>query len=241
MTEKHAKKKRAVVAAAIVAGVLMIASGIGYRAMARHLSGPAGGERLPADALSKLPMIIGEWAGIETPLRQDVVLATDSDSHVSRTYSRGVGNQSVWAYISYGVRVRDMAPHRPEVCYSGAGWLIEQSSDEQIALADGSQLPCRIFHFARGGLSNQKMIVLNYYIVDGQYCPDVSQLRWKFLQGPTAVSYVLQVQIVCTEMANFSTDTTIEAIRGFAAASGEEIFKLLPKTATPTTKEPGGG
>ena len=241
MTDKKTPKTRAVVAAAIVAGVLMIASGIGYRAMARQLAGPAGGERLPADALSKLPMIIGEWGGVDTPLSQDVVLATDSDSHVSRTYSRGAANQSVWAYISYGVRVRDMAPHRPEVCYSGAGWVIKQSSDQQIALADGSQLPCRIFHFARGGLSNQKMIVLNYYIVNGRYCPDVSQLRWKFLQGPTAVRYVLQVQIVCSEMANFSTDAALEAIRGFAAASAGEIFELLPKTATTMAREPGSG
>ena len=219
----------------------MIASGIGYRAMARQLAGPASGKPLPADALSKLPMIIGEWAGVETPLRQDVVLATDSDSHVSRTYSRGVGNQSVWAYISYGVRVRDMAPHRPEVCYSGAGWIIERSSNEQIVLADGSKLPCKIFNFARGGLSNQQMLVLNYYIVDGQYCQDVSQLRWKFLHGSTAVRYVLQVQVVCTETTGFSTETGIEAIRGFAADSAKKIFELLPKTATTTTKEPGSG
>ena len=131
-----------------------------------------------------------------------------------------------------------MAPHRPEVCYSGTGWIIKKSSDEQITLADGSQLPLRIFRFARGGLSNQQMTVLNYYIVDGQYLQDVSQLRWKFLQTPTDIGYVLQVQIVFTEMGDFSTQAAIEAVRKFAADSAWEIIELLPKTVTTATKEP---
>ena len=104
-----------------VAVGLMIASGAGYSVAAG-------------------PLQIGPWNGSDTALDERLVKATDTDDHVSRSYVRSDGRGDVSLFIAYGVRFRDLMPHRPEVCYTGAGWTLEATSERTLTIEDELEL-----------------------------------------------------------------------------------------------------
>jgi len=217
-----------VVVATAVAGGVLLASGTGYRVLEGYLARPVDSVPMPPGTLARLPMRIGGWVGQNAPMSAAMIRATDTDDLISRRYSRGGGLQSVWLYVAYGVRARDLSPHRPEVCYPGAGWTLEGNRVVELGLGDGSKLPCRIFRFARAGLDARSIVVLNYYIVDGQYCADVSLLRSRLWRGPSAIRYMAQVQITCAASGTFSEDGAIRSVSTFAVESARPILMLLP-------------
>ena len=82
-----------------------------------------------------------------------------------------------------------------------------------------------------------KMTVLNYYIVDGRYCPDVALLRSKAWRK-TASNYVAQVQIACSS-ASFN-DPCGDTVRAFARASADAIRSCLVEGVERARKLGGG-
>ena len=156
-----------------------------------------------------------------------VVRATDTDAHINRRYSRHNASESIWLYVACGIRARDLMPHRPEVCYTGAGWTLTDRRSMELPLSDGMKLPCNVLEFSRGALNTEKVVVLDYYIVDGQYCRDVSLLRSKVWRGSGAVGYVAQVQIVVSITANLTADSAARIVCAFAAESASSISRLF--------------
>ena len=226
-TKQIKQKRRPLLFAAITAGIVMLATGIGYRVMAARLAAPVETITLSNEALARLPMKLGEWIGREAPLAEEIVEVTDTDAHVSRRYSRAGGLDSVWFYIAYGVRARDLMPHRPEVCYTGAGWTLIDRRAVELSLRDGSELPCNVMQFSRGTLKNERIVVLDYYIVDGEYSHDVSLLRSKIWRGSGRVGYVSQVQIVASLTHHTDLDSAGESVYDFAALSASSILRLF--------------
>ena len=227
MTKYKNQERRRVVLATVVAGFVMLATGIGYRVVAARLAAPVDTVLLSPEALERLPMMLGDWAGQESPLDEAVVEATDTDAHVSRRYSRQNPPASVWLYIAYGVRARDLMPHRPEVCYTGAGWTLVDRRSMELDLAGGTQLPCNVLQFSRGTLNKQRVVVLDYYIVDGQYSHDVSLLRSKAWRGSGAVDQVSQVQIVASVIPDLPADSAGKSVLAFAVESASSISSLF--------------
>jgi len=226
MSESGNVNKRAVLVAGGLVSCLLVLSGIGYRVLAERLSRPSDSMPLPPGALARLPMQLGPWAGRDVLLEKEVVKATDTDSHINRQYSRG-GSERVQLYVAYGVRARDLMPHRPEVCYPGAGWTREDARTAELLLGDGAALPCRILRFSRGGLGGESVIVLNYYIVDGKYCADVEELRSKAWWGAGGVRYMAQVQIACAVASDVAGAPAAEAVRRFGIDSARPIHELF--------------
>lgn len=217
------------------AGLLLLVGGVGYRLAAAHLGRTSTGIPLPRGTLARLPLEIGEWTGRDVPLDAQIIRATATDDHVNRLYVRQASREAAAVFIAYGVRPRDLLPHRPEVCYPGAGWTYERTRMENIACADGSPLPCQIHSFHRGGLEAKRITVLNYYIVDGRLCGDISALRslsWAH-DGPSG--YVAQVQIACND--SLPSERADNTVRRFAADSGDAIRTLLRGTATAAQAE----
>ena len=140
-------------------------------------------------------MEIGAWIGREVPIDEAVVRQTDTDAHISRVYSKGHTAESIRLWIASGVQARDLMPHRPEVCYTGNGWMVVEKRVVDISL-DNFQVACNVFLFSRGSFNKEKTLVLYYYLVDGEYCHDVSLLRSKAWRGSGTVGYVAQVQVV---------------------------------------------
>jgi EpsI family protein len=227
MTKNDNRNWQAVVMAAVGASFLMLVFGLGYRVLAARLAVPVGAAPISPAALERFPMQIGSWRGWEVPMDEAVVRATDTDAHISRRYSRHSGLESVWFYVASGVRARDLMTHRPDVCYTGAGWTLMDRRSMELPLNDGMKLPCNVLEFSRGALNTEKVMVLDYYIVDGQYCRDVSLLRSRAWRGSGTVRYVAQVQIVAAITASLTADSAARIVCAFAVESLPSISRLF--------------
>ncbi len=219
-----------------VAIALLVLSGVGYRTLAAGYADLSGGIPLPSGTLKQLPLQIGDWAGLEVPLDERIVEATDTDDHVNRQYVRRNGKDAVSLFVAYGLRMRDLAPHRPEVCYPGAGWTVDDRRVVDVALDDGSKLPVQIHQFSRGGDKSTRISVLNYYLIDGLYCPDVSLLRSKAWRPQNDVRYLAQVQIVSAADTSLGLATADKKVCAFAADSALDIRDLLERTVAEATE-----
>jgi len=162
---------------------------------------------------------------------EEIVRATDTDAHLNRRYTRHGGLEAVSFYVASGVKARDLMPHRPEVCYTGAGWTLTGRRLAELALSDGTKLPCNIVQFSRGALTTERVVVLDYYLVDGQYCADVSLLRSKAWRGSGAVRYVAQVQVITPITATLNAEAAIKAVSDFAVESARLTAGLFDDVA----------
>jgi len=204
---------------------LLTVSGVAYRCAARRLDRPPAATPLTNEQLAALPMRIGAWEGVDVPMDEAIVEATDTDAHVHRTYS--LGGHTVGLYVAYGLRARDLAPHRPDVCYPGSGWTLRRATEVVLPSADGSDLPCTVYRFSRGGVGGDCVVVLNYYIVDGQPCPDVGAIRRVAWRGQAAVSYLAQVQVTCRTDALIDPDIAEQRTGEFLHLAAPEIALLF--------------
>jgi EpsI family protein len=214
--------------AVLAAVTLLLAFHAGYRLLAEQLARPAGSAPLPAGTLGQLPQRIGDWVGHDVPLSEAIVAATATDDHLCRTYQRYAGTETITLYIAYGIKGRDLMPHRPEVCYPDAGWTQSSSQRMKVPLEDGTMLECTIYEFTRAGLVSQTIHVLNYFLVDGHYSPDVSLLRSRLWRGAGGLHYMAQVQVTCTGGAMLNRQAAQRAIQAFATDSAAAIRNLLP-------------
>ncbi len=224
-----------------VAGILLLlAAGTGYRLLAAHYARPAGSVQIPHGTLASLPFEIGDWTGFDEPLDEQVIRATDTDDHLNRVYRRR-GGGAVGLFVGYGFSLRDLAPHRPEVCYPGAGWAVMETRQITDTAADGTELPVQVHQFRRGGLLSERVTVLNYYIVDGQNCADVSLLRSRAWRRNTSATYAAQVQIVAGGADEDGKSE--ELVRAFGVSSAPVIRALLSSAveAAVATTDDGSG
>ncbi|NLX15172.1 MAG: EpsI family protein, partial [Phycisphaerales bacterium] len=181
----------------MVAAVMLIAGGYWYRVQAARYVSYSESFPIPPGTLARLPLHIKNWIGKDVSMSQNLIEATDTDDCVSRTYRRSGGGETVSLFVGYGIHLRDLAPHRPEVCYPGAGWTLMEKEVARITTSDGSDLPCQIYRFRQGGLAHQQIVVLSYYIIDGEYWSDVGRLRKLAAQSEVKSHYVAQVQMNC--------------------------------------------
>ncbi|MCP4454242.1 MAG: EpsI family protein [Planctomycetes bacterium] len=223
MTTKIMPHFRSVISAALVASLIILVSGLTYHGMAERLAAPSDRAPIDPNLLAQFPLKIGEWTGHEVLLDEDIVRATDTDAHLNRRYVHANGTEALTFYVACGVQARDLMPHRPEVCYVGNGWTLTDKRSLELTLDDGVKLPCNVMQFSRGGLVTDKLMVLDYYLVDGAYCHDLSLLRSKAWRGSTAVDYVAQVQIV----------TAVAETRNEGAAETQSVSDFAVATASP--------
>jgi EpsI family protein len=219
MMESEAPNRRPAIAAAVAASCLMLVFGLAYRVVAAKLEGPVGTAPISPDALARFPLQLGDWVGEDVPMDEAIARATDTDARLNRRYARKGGLEAVSFYVASGVKARDLMPHQPEVCYTGAGWTRMDRRSVELPLGDATKLPCTIMQFSRGALNTQKVVVLDYYLVDGQYCADVSLLRSKAWRGSGTVRYVAQIQITTAITATFDAEAAAKCIRDFALES----------------------
>src|SRR5512141_1892537 len=96
---------------------VFLVSGAGYYWLAERYARASQSVPIPAGTLGRLPLGIGDWRGQDVPMDEQIIRATRTDDHLNRAYARPAANQNVTLWVAYGVRFRDLMPHRPEVCY----------------------------------------------------------------------------------------------------------------------------
>ena len=218
------------VPAAVVAVGLLAASGGAYRWAAHRLARSPSATPLTSEKLAALPLRVGAWEGVDVPMDEAIIEATDADAHVHRLYRRG--GHAVGLYVAYGIRTRDLAPHRPEVCYPGFGWTLRRATEVALPVADGTDLPCTVYRFDRGALETDCVVVLNYYIVDGRSCPNVGAIRRIAWRGQAAVSYLAQVQVTCQADDLIDPDTAERRTREFLCLAAPRIAALFERNVS---------
>ena len=230
--------------AVVVAGIILVVSGAGFRTLADRLNRSTGEPSLPQGTLERIPLGIGDWVGRDDPLDERVRAATDSDDLVNRRYALQGGSHEVGFYVSYGVRARDLSPHRPDVCYPGNGWTSKGIEFVELPMPGGESLGCRLLKFGRGGFDERTIVVANYYIVDDAFFPDVSFVRWQAWRGESAVGYTAQVQVACSTSAFRNESAARAAVEQFAAESAEIVRSVLAsarKEMSRNSIEPSSG
>lgn len=221
-----AARSRTLTIAWLLGLLFVLAGGVAYRATFAWLNRAPQTIPLPAGTLAALPQRIGDWVGQDTPLSESIIRVADVDDYLCRTYRNQADGRAVAIFVAYGVRARDLVPHRPEVCYPGNGWTQQRLEQRTIRLPDGGELLTRLFQFAPGGLDPSSLYVLNYYIVDGRSCPDVSLLRSRAWRGQATIRYMAQVQIT-TRVNPIDPQSSEQAVTDFARLVAPQIRDLL--------------
>jgi hypothetical protein len=179
--------------------ILLISCGITYRVLAKRL-------RLVVETPVALPVLltafpkqIGPWIGKDVPIPLNIQRAAGNDASLKRLYKNDVSNQWVNVYIAYTAHPRTMLGHRPRICYVAGGWVHDSTQEVTIRSTEGRVVPCLIHRFHQPAPSNEEILVLNFYIVNGQLTSDdrvFSGVGWRTpnINGDPA-RYVTQVQV----------------------------------------------
>lgn len=234
MVSERAVGYQPIVFAMCLVSVLIITHSVVLRGLAARLAAPADKSAIDPNVLQTLPMQIGDWAGKELPLDDTVRMKIGAEGYVNRRYVRrsGLGPGAVSFYLSYGVKARSMMPHRPEICYISSGWALQEQHLLELPLGDGTILPCNAMEFSRGYISPERIVVLHHYIVDGQYCPDVSLLRSSAWRGSRMFSYVAQIQVVASATEPLGSAAALETVSDFAMETAPLVVDLLESSGT---------
>lgn len=217
-------------AAALLAIALFVTSGLTYRSLAAMLKSD-GAAAIAPGTLQHMPLELGGWRGVDVPLDKDVIRRTDTDDHLNRHYRRGL--EGVALFIGAGGRPRDLMPHRPEICYTSVGWTLLATEFVELPLAGGQTLSCRLLTFRRAGLGDERVVVLNYYVVDGRYSADSALLRSKAPTFLSGMKCMAQVQINCRVDGLSNEATARQTVIDFARESAGAIHSLLPGNVAP--------
>ncbi len=215
-------KRKSVLRAVLATSILMLASGLSYRVLATQMRTPLSSTPIAPGALERLPLEIGGWVGQNVPLDEAIIRRTDADALVTRRYSRGDDSKSVELYVACGTRVNELMQHQPDVCYTGAGWRLADYRLVELRINDQVKLPCGIFQFHRTDLTTARIVVLDYFIADGQHYGSISLLRSRVWRVFGSVDYVAQVQIAAS-CETLSVESATRAVCDFAVDSASLI------------------
>lgn len=187
----------------ILTVLLLASSGITYRLLASHLDlllkTPIS---LPVP-LSALPTQIGNWVGTELSLpstTQEYIKENFADDFLCRRYMNNATGAWADVYIVYCSSLpASILGHRPRVCYPAHGWIHDSTEPSQIISRSGRQIPCLIHRFNKPAPTHDQKIILNFYILNGQFVTDESAFSGPFGRRPNFAGdparYVAQVQI----------------------------------------------
>ena len=183
----------------ISAVILVILSGVGYRVLASRLHIVVDTPIALPVPLGEVPLRVGNWTGKDVPIPSNIQRIAGNDDFLNRLYINSLTNNWVNVYIAYSARPRTMLGHRPEVCYVGGGWIHDSTEPSEVISNSGRKIPCLIHRFHMPAPHYEEIVVLNFYVLNGQLTIDESNfsgLDWRApnIEGDPA-HYVAQVQI----------------------------------------------
>lgn len=179
--------------------VLLLCSGVIYHSVAEHLQGISESPITLPVPLAEFPLEVGQWSGREIPIPVNVQKVAGNDDFLSRLYINKETSQWVNIYVAYTARPRTMLGHRPQVCYPAHGWVHDSTDHKEVISRRGLEIPCLLHRFHRPAPNHEEMLVLNFYIVNGQLTDDESVFSGVGWRTPNIAGdparYVAQVQV----------------------------------------------
>jgi hypothetical protein len=211
----------------LLAIVLLIASGMVYRLVASHLELVVKAPISLPVPLEALPRRVHNWVGTDLPVRtttREYMERHFADDFLSRRYIDSVLNTWVDVYVVYcSSQPAGILGHRPRVCYPAHGWVHDVTDRSQVTTRAGKPIDCLVHRFHKSAVTHQEVVVLNFYILNGQITADEDDFsgplgrRPNFARDPAR--YVAQVQI---------SSELEQSVRNAAQDISDKILDLLP-------------
>ena len=183
----------------MLAILLLLCAGIVYRITAQQLQLVVDTSIKLPYPLSTFPTEVGNWSGKDVPIPYTIQQAAGNDDFLSRFYINELTKEWANVYIAYSARPRMMLGHKPQVCYVGNGWILDSTESSKVISPSGTTIPCLVHRFHKPAPDNMKVVVLNFYILNGQIISDESSFSGVGWRTPNIAGnparYVAQVQI----------------------------------------------
>jgi hypothetical protein len=186
----------------LLAIVALTLSGAVYRVAASRLKLVSETPIVLPVPLRSFPVELSSWVGKDIPIPDSIQRIIYNDDFLNRLYINESNNQRVNIYIAYSARPRTMLGHRPQVCYVAGGWVHDSTDSSEVISLSGKPIPCLIHRFHKPTPQNDEIVVLNFYIINGELtCNEsgFSGVGWRTpnIKGNLA-RYVAQVQVSST-------------------------------------------
>lgn len=183
--------------AVIAAVVVLIGGGSAYRLAEARFARFCNRIPLSAGTLKEVPVSLGEWTSRDVPLDTAVFPLLRLDDFVNRSYVRNNIQHPVALFIGYSSYPREVTPHRPEICYPSAGWVLAESEVIEIRCADQKVVRFLRQRFRRGGLGDREVLALSHYLVNDEYVVHADGVSRRLLAARGDAPYVILVQFLC--------------------------------------------
>lgn len=225
----HKPLPRWSLAGALTACVLLAVGGVAYRQVSAVVDAELAREITLDPPLASLPMQLGSWRGEDVTLPEGVLRIAGNDDYVNRAYYDTERGAWVTLNVGYTARPRTILRHRPTICYPSAGWAREGEGERTLNVA-GREIPVLMHRFRKTGLSDQRVVVLHFYVLDGKTTTDEYSFWGLRFRAPSTTRdtahYVAQVQVVA--LVDIDPQATEETLLRFMRAAAPEILRLLP-------------
>ncbi len=220
---QRAAGKSSVSLVCLLAVLILVSAGTAYRVSASRLKLITGTPIALPVPLSAFPMQIGDWAGKDVPIPENIQRVAANDDFLNRLYVNQTTNQWANVYVAYSARPRTMLGHRPDVCYVGGGWVHDSTEEAKFISSFGRHVSCLIHRFHTPAPRNDQVVVLNYYILNGQITADESGFSGVSWRTPNIAGrparYITQVQI-----SSILENSTLSAAKDMT----EQILDFFP-------------
>jgi hypothetical protein len=187
----------------IISILLLVSTGIAYRIPAHRLKLLGEEPVVLSVPLRDFPKQFGNWAGSDINIpatTREYMERNFADDFFSRRYINSV--EKIWAdiYVVYcSSRPGGILGHKPSVCYPGNGWLQETTEESQFTSQNGYSIECLVQKFRKPAPSFDGVVVLSFYVRNGQITTKESDFSGLFGRKPNMSKdpsrYVAQVQI----------------------------------------------
>ena len=186
-----------------LAVLLLISAGVTYRVLASHLTTVLDTPITLPVPLSSFPLEVRSWTGRDLSIpttTREYMERNFADDFVSRRYINSVTKAWADVYVVYcSSRPGGILGHQPLVCYPGHGWIHDSTESSQYISRAGRQVPCLIHRFHKPAPMNNQIVVLNFYILNGQLTTEENDFSGLLGRRPNIAGdparYVAQVQI----------------------------------------------
>jgi len=187
----------------VVAFLLLVITGAAYRPLASRLEGDLIGQINLPIPLREIPLRVDGWVG------EDLAIASTTDAYMRRNFaddyvSRRYVNaaQGLWAdlYVVYCASLpAGILGHKPAVCYPNNGWVHDGTETSQVTSRTGHTVDCLVHRFHKPAPSFQEIVVLNFYVLNGQITVSEDEFSGPLSRRPNIAGdparYVAQVQV----------------------------------------------
>jgi uncharacterized protein DUF3485 len=211
--------------AGILAVILLVAAGVGYRAGAKRLDDPPA--IAPLVSLAEMPIAVGQWKGqdLEIPtVTMEYMEANFADDYVSRRYTSTIEGTYADAYVVYcASRPGGLLGHQPMVCFPAHGWIHDETVPSEFVSQSGRRIPCLIHRFHKPAPAYRSVLVLSFYVLNGQITLSERDFSGLFGRRPNIsgdpARYVAQVQI---------SSVLEHSARALACDLADSVLDILP-------------